>query len=129
MIKDIDIVDAEFTEEGENLPSTMVRNTQVDIEFEYARANIINILHTSDAVLQNTAELALETDQPRMIEVYSTLIKSLADINTALFDIREKKMKIKGEFADTEEVPIGTTINNNAIFVGSTEELLQKLKG
>ena len=39
-------------------------------------------------------------------------------------------MKIKGEFIDAEEVPVGSTsITNNTIFVGSTEELLQTMKG
>lgn len=124
-----DIIEAEFTEEDKNLPSTEVKNTQVDMEFEYARANIINILQTSNQVLENTADLALETEHPRMVEVYSGLIKTLADVNKSLFEIRESKMKIKGELADLEEAPAGTTINNNAIFVGSTEELLQQMKG
>lgn len=126
--KETDIIEAEFTEEGKNLPSTKVNNTQVDMEFDYARANIINILQTSNQVLESTAELVLETEHPRMVEVYSGLIKNLADINKSLFDIREKKMKIKGELLDTEEAPT-KTINNNAIFVGSTEELLQSMKG
>jgi hypothetical protein len=120
---DNDIIEAEYKEEY--LPSTDVKYTQVDAEFEYARGNIIRILETSNEVLINTAELALESDHPRMVEVYSGLIKNIADINKSLFDIREKKMKIKGELQDVEENAPGDTINNNAIFVGSTEELLQ----
>lgn len=127
--EDTDIIETEFVETPCNLPSTEVKvnHTQVDAEFEYARANIINILQTSNEVLENTAELALESDHPRMVEVYSGLIKNLVDINKALFDIREKKMKLKGELIDTEEVPQGTTINNNSVFVGSSEELLQMI--
>ena len=128
-----DIIEAEFTEDGNNLPSIEVREAKdvmVDIEFEYARGNIIRILETSNDVLVNTAELAIESDHPKMVEVYSGLIKTLADINKTLFDIREKKMKIKGEFIDNDQIPAGTTnITNNAIFIGSTEELLQTLKG
>lgn len=124
-----DIIEVEFTEEGKNLPSTEVKNAQVDIEFEYARGNIIRIIETSNEVLENTAELALESDHPRMVEVYSGLIKNLADINKTLFDIREQKMKIKGELLDTDEISDGKQITNNAIFVGSTEDLLQVMKG
>ena len=126
--KETDIIEADFTEEGQNLPSTEVRDTQVDMEFEYARGNIIKIIETSKEVLENTAELAIDSDHPRVIEAYSGLIKNLADINKSLFEIREKKMKIKGELQDTEEVPT-KTVTNNAIFVGSTEELLQSMKG
>jgi hypothetical protein len=125
IMKDNDIIEAEFREEGENLPSTEVKFTQVDAEFEYARGNILQIIETSRSVLENTAELALESDQPRMVEVYSGLIKNLVEINKSLFEIREKKMRIKGELQDIEEIPQGNTINNNAIFVGSTEELMQ----
>lgn len=128
--KNTDIIDVEFTEEGKNLPSTEVVRTQVDIEFDYARRNIVHILETSNKVLENTAELVIETDHPKMVEVYSGLIKNLVDANKSLFDIREKKMKIKGELQDQDEVTETTNnITNNAIFVGSTEELLQSIKG
>jgi len=127
MNKDKDIIEAEFTEEGKNLPAVI---SEVDMEFRYARRNLVHIIETSHEVLENTAELVIESDHPRMVEVYSGLIKSLADINKTLFDIREKKMKIKGEFVDVEEVPVGSTsITNNTIFVGSTEELIQTMKG
>jgi len=129
MTKDDDIVEAEFSEDEDNLPSVVDKNTQVDIEFDYARSNIINILQISNTVLENTAYLAAVADDPRMIDVYSGFIKNLTSINMSLLEIREKKMKIKGELIDEDDAPVGTTINNNAIFVGSTEELLQKLKG
>lgn len=125
-----DIIDAEFTVQGEeNLPAIIKNNTIVDMEFEYARANIINILQTSNKVLESTADLVMETEHPQMVQVYSGLIKTLIDVNKSLFELREKKMLIKGELADVEEVPTGTTINNNAIFIGSTEELLKRMKG
>lgn len=130
---DNDIIEAEFTEEnlpstkGDNLPSTEVKITEVDIEFEYARRNIIKILETSDAVLESTAELVLDTEHPRMIEVYSGLIRNLTDINKSIFEIREKKMKIKGELAETKEVT-EQTVNNNSVFIGSSEEVLEMMK-
>lgn len=132
-----DIIEAEYTIQEvnpENLPSTEVcedgKMSQVDAEFEYARANIINILQTSDKVLESTAELVIESEHPRMIEVYSGLIKNLADINKSLFDIREKKMKIKGEGVDATPTPgKQTNVTNNTIFVGSTDELINAIKG
>lgn len=139
MSKDNEIIDADYEIEivnPENLPSTEVTEdgqmTQVDAEFEYARANIIKIIEKSNDVLESTTELVKETEHPRMIEVYSGLIKSLVDCNKSIFEIREKKMKLKGEMADkTPNGPgkVSQTINNNTIFVGSTDELINSIKG
>lgn len=133
-----EIIEAEFAVvkvDVDNLPSIEVKEdgkfSQVDAEFEYARANIVNILETSNEVLESTAELVKESEHPRMVEVYSGLVKNLADINKTLFEIREKKMKIKGEMVDnTRNTPNKVTqVNNNTIFVGSTEDLIKAIKG
>lgn len=138
MSKDTDIIEAEFTVQEvnpENLPSIEIKEdggvSQVDAEFEYARANIVNIIQTSNMVLKNTADLVIESEHPRMVEVYSGLIKNLADINKSLLGLRETKMKLKGEMVDNNIVASSspTTVTNNTIFVGSTDELLQAMKG
>lgn len=126
MNDEIEIIEAELVEQGQNLPE--VRNAS-DLEFEYARANIVEIIETSKKVLKNTAMLAIESDHPRMIEVYTALIKGLSDINKDLFDIRERKMRIKGELEPVTVNQINNnTYNNTTAFVGSTEELLTSLK-
>lgn len=134
-MSDTDIIEAEFIVKEvnpENLPSTIVNEdgvmTQVDAEFEYARANIINIIETSNDVLDSTAELVKESEHPRMIEVYSGLIKSLVDCNKSLFEIREKKMKINNEDNTPGKIS-QTNVTNNTIFVGSTDELINAIKG
>lgn len=134
-----DIIEAEFTVQEvnpENLPSTEVKEgklTQVDAEFEYARANIINIMQTSNKVLNDTAEMVSAIEHPSMVNAYSNLIKTLAEINTSLFDIRERKMKIKGELSDNAPITPSkisqTNVTNNTIFVGSTNELIEAMKG
>jgi len=139
MSNDTDIIEAEYTVQTvnpKNLPSTEVlksgKISPVDAEFEYARSNIINILQTSNSVLKNTALLVTESEHPRMVEVYSSLIKNLADINKSLLGLREKKMKMKGELIDegtTTNKQTNHVTNNNTIFVGSTEELMQSMKG
>ena len=130
-----DIIDID-NEEGHKLSPTenyvhqAQHDTQVDIEFEYARRNIVEILETSNQVLKNTAEMVEETEHPRMVEAYANLISNLVEINKSLFEIRERKMKIKGELIDTDDIDAGNTIiNNNAVFVGSTEELIQTMEG
>ena len=75
-------------------------------------------------------DLVIEAEHPRMVEVYAGLVKTLADVNKSLLELREKKMKIKGEdveVATTKASP--TNVTNNTIFVGSTEELMKAMKG
>jgi hypothetical protein len=135
---DTDIIEVDFTEtlvgsDQSNLPSTSVREVKIDpsvmddidVEFYYARNNLINILESSKDVLESAAELAVETGHPRMVEVYSGLVKNLADVNKSLFDIREKKMKMQGDM-EPDDSP--TVVNNNSIFVGSTDDLLEMMK-
>jgi hypothetical protein len=87
-IIDADIIDVFDNKPPSNLPSTEVRTIEVDqstlddidLEFYYARTNLINLLETSRDVLETTAELAVESGHPRMVEVYSGLVKNLADV-------------------------------------------------
>jgi len=139
-----DIIDAEFTEfevqvvDTETLlPSTELAegggDPTIDLEFEYARANLVNIIEKSNNVLDATAVLAVESEHPSVVNAYTMLIKNLADINKSLLSLRETKMKLKGEIQD-ERVPSkssaaqSTNVTNNTIFVGSTEELLKAMK-
>ena len=125
-----DIIEVEFkeldkVEETKDLVPVEDNHKRLDQEFEYSRNNIIKIIETSEAVLLNTAALTIESEHPRMVEVYSGLIKNLVEINKSIFELREKRMKLKGEFIEKDNIP--TTITNNAIFIGSTEDLLQKI--
>ncbi len=99
----------------------MAEENIIDNEYEYAKKNLIDILQQSDTVLKKSAELATETEHPRMIEVYSNLIKSLADINKNILDLREKKTKILKDESPDKTTPSTT----NAIFVGSTNDILK----
>ena len=140
MNKDTDIIEAEYTVQEvnpENLPSTVVledgKTSQVDAEFEYARANIVNILQKSNDVLKNTAEVAVESEHPRWVSEFSGLITAIAGINKSLLDLREQKMKIKGELQDTTTAVVQgklspSNVTNNTIFVGSTDDLIKAMK-
>jgi hypothetical protein len=69
-------------------------------------------------------ELAGEGGSPRAYEVAGQLIKSVADTTDKLIDL-QKKLK------DMEDESVKTTNNNvtnNAVFVGSTNELQKLLK-
>lgn len=107
-------------------------NTIVEYDYQSARNNLYSILQQGEEALLHALEVAKAKEEPRAFEVVGGLLKQLSDINTQLLDLSEKKQKImekeKKEIAPTSP----TNVTNNAIFVGSTDELnkmLNKMRG
>jgi len=121
---DVDVIEAEVQDLPAPVNEEVAAMSQKDLEFEYARQNIIGMIETSREVVETTAELAVEMEHPRMIEVYSGLIKNLADINKSLIEMRKEREAVTPD----EEETVNANITNNNIFVGSTEELLKMMR-
>lgn len=102
----------------------VVQNS-VDIkkDYEYTRANLYSLIEKGQEAINGILELAGESDSPRAYEVAGQLIKSVGDVSDKLMDL-QKKIK------DIEETSPKTasTVNNTALFVGSTAELSKLLK-
>lgn len=122
-----DVIDAEYIDNPENLPSVVEieqGNDQIELEYIYARRNIVTVIEKSIKVLGEAGELAISTDNPHLIEVFADLAKDVIEMNKTIFDVREKKMKLTGEIQPDARPK---KVVNNAIFVGSTDELLKKM--
>jgi flagellar biosynthesis chaperone FliJ len=100
---------------------TVIENTTIDDDYEYARKNLRSLIDNGKDVMNNLTFLAKEGESPRAYEVLGQLIKTLAETNKDLLDIAKKKKDIQQE--KNGEQPTHVT---NALFVGSTAEL-QKL--
>jgi hypothetical protein len=59
--------------------------------------------------------------------VVGGIMKNLAEINLQLLDLTEKRQNLIDK--TNKNTPAPTTVNNNAIFVGSTAELNKMLQG
>ena len=91
-------------------------------DYEYTRANLYSLIEKGQEAINGIMELAGESDSPRAYEVAGQLIKNVADTTDKLIDL-QKKLK------EVEEDTIKTTnVTNNALFVGSTDELSKLLK-
>lgn len=88
-------------------------------DFEHSRNNLHSLLYQGQDALNHALEVAKSSEHPRAFEVVGNLIKQLAEINGQLMDLHQQKKKI--EEPEKGEQP--KTVNNNAIFVGSTTEL------
>ena len=107
-------------------------NTMIEYDYQSARSNLYSILNQGEEALLHALELAKSKEEPRAFEVVGGLLKNLSDINTQLLELSEKRQKLLEKEKQQNPVLPTAVTNNNAIFVGSTDELnkmLLKMKG
>jgi hypothetical protein len=112
------------TEEAPILKTEVAKNNVEDIkkDYEYTRGNLYSLIEKGQEAINGILELAQESEMPRAYEVAGQLIKNVADATDKLMDL-QKKLK------DIEETSTkGPTTVNNALYVGSTSELLKLIK-
>ena len=106
-------------------PRTAVQSDVVsgdlDKDYQYARENLYNLIERGNDALEGILELAKEMEHPRAYEVASGLIKNVSETTMELLRM-QKELKIMKE----GEAP-KTNVNN--LYVGSTAELQEMLKG
>ena len=95
-------------------------------DYDFARSNLRKVLEQAMSLLPNAISLAREAESPRVYESTSAFIKTIADINKDLLEITERNLK-QDPNAGKNTSQIETGVTNNAIFVGTTEELFTKL--
>lgn len=127
-IPDIIAEDAQFTKPENkygNLITQLPDNDPIEYDYNQSRANLYSLLSQGQEALNYALEIAKQSENSRSFEVVGNIIKQLADINYQLLDISEKKQKLT---TNKSEQDTPTVTNNNAIFVGSTNELTKLLK-
>ena len=107
-----------ITMETEVMPQS---NNKIESDYDRTRSNLHSLLQQGQDALYHALEIAKSTEHPRAFEVVGNLMKQLAEVNTQLLDLHDKKRKIDTP-SKAEEVS-NKQITNNAIFVGSTKDL------
>jgi len=100
----------------------ILQKDEVKKDYEYTRGNLYSLIEKGQEAINGILELAQETDQPRAYEVAGQLIKNVADATDKLMDL-QKKLKDLDEISQK-----GPTTVNNALYVGSTADLLKLIK-
>ena len=109
--------------EKKELTISVPEDKDPDIDFETGRKNLYNLLDKGNEAIDGILNLAKEGEHPRAYEVAGQLIKTVSEVSQNLLDLQDKLKKIK-------DVPDkGPKSVTNALFVGSTTELQQMLKG
>jgi hypothetical protein len=102
----------------------MMDSDTADNDFEFARQTYHDLLQKGSYALEEMMEVARATEHPRAFEVFSNMMKHVADINGNLIDLHKKK-KAYDQVEQTKALPQGQTTNN--LFVGSTADLQRML--
>lgn len=97
-------------------------------DYDFARSNLRKVLEHAMSLLPNAISLAREAESPRIYESTSVFIKTIADINKDLLEISERNLKQgSGNNKINSPQEQSGVVNNNAIFVGTTDDLFAKL--
>ena len=120
-----------ITKDGEVIPyenkdvAVPSETKAVEDDFEKVRKNLDELLTQGNNALYYALEIAKGSEHPRAFEVVGNIMKQLSDINLQLLDAHKKKKDLvepKAEEKTTQNV------TNNAIFVGSTNELSKMIE-
>lgn len=102
----------------------MMDSDTADNDFEFARRTYHDLLQKGSYALEEMMEVARATEHPRAFEVFSNMMKHVADINGNLLDLHKKKKDFDKK-DEQKALPAGQTTNN--LFVGSTTDLQRML--
>jgi len=92
-------------------------------DYEYARENLYKVIESGHDALDNMLAIAKSSEHPRAFEVVNQIMKTMADAQKDLLELKKKQQQITGE---NNQQPQNVT---NALFVGSTAELQKMIKG
>ena len=114
--------------EAEILPAvvTTTSEEEKDTAFRYARENMYHIIERGRDAMEELLEIAKAEESPRAFEVFGQLLKNMTDTQEKLMELHRKKQIIEND-GERQEVTKAQNVTN-ALFVGSTAELLKLVK-
>lgn len=105
-----------------------VTNEDADADYQLSRKTFRALIDKGNSAMENLTDLAKESESPRAYEVLATMMKTIADTTKDLYDLQKKTKDLRKE--DKTRPQDEQRINvEKAVFVGSTAELLKKVKG
>ena len=108
------------------LPATIVDGEEKDTDFRYARENMYHIIERGRDAMEELLEIAKAEESPRAFEVFGQLLKNMTDTQEKLMELHQKKQKLEND-GERQEVSRAQNVTN-ALFVGSTADLLKLVK-
>lgn len=105
-----------------------VSNLDQENDYNLSRKTFRDLIETGNKALDNLFDLAKASEHPRSYEVLATLIRTVADTTNQLYDLQKKTKDLKDEPVTKKILPDSGVNIEKAVFVGSTNDLLQRIK-
>ena len=105
---------------------TVINGGEKDTDFQYARENMYDIIEKGRDAMEELLEIAKAEESPRAFEVFGQLLKNMSDSQEKLMELHQKKQKLESD-EGRQEVTRAQNVTN-ALFVGSTADLLKLVK-
>lgn len=103
---------------------------KLDNDAEHARQTVYDTIQKSNEAIDQLMEIARESMHPRAFEVLATMLKDNSDAALKLLQVHASKVKITqaNGSGNTVMVPSGNTNIGQAVFVGTTSDLLTMIR-
>lgn len=102
-------------------------SSDAESDYALARQTFRNLIQQGNLAMEDMKELARQSESPRAFEVLATMMKTIADTTNNLYDLQKKTKELK-EVKDKPTQPDGAINVERAVFVGTTSDLLKKIK-
>lgn len=101
----------------------------VDLKTDYqiARDNFQELIDKGKEAFDDILAISKDSEKARDFEVAATLFKNIVEANEKMIDLHKKMREIASPKSSKHIDNTNTTINN-ALFVGSTTDLLKTIK-
>ena len=96
-------------------------------DYILARSTFRQLINKGNDAIEGISDLAKESESPRAYEVMATLMKTVAETTKDLYDL-QKKTKDLLTNSGTKKLDETTITVDKAVFVGTTAELLKRVK-
>lgn len=101
------------------------QSEQIVSDADYARSNLYGLIEKGNETIDNVSEIAKESMSPRAFEVLGQLMKTQSENLDKLLKLQKDKKELLKTQEQTTQQNIAI---DKAVFVGSTADLLKKLK-
>lgn len=117
--------DIEKVENIESSIQPIASRNELEKDYEYTRGTLQELIEQGREAIGDALLVAQNSEHPRAFEVVGGLIKNVSDVADKLIDLQKKMKDIENGESDNQKTP--QNITNNAVFVGSTTDLFEKV--
>ena len=127
LVEQLPIVSNEILNVEKESQPTIINGEGVrDTDFQYARENMYHVIERGRDAMGELLEIAKAEESPRAFEVFGQLLKNMTDAQEKLMELHHKKQIIEND-GGRQDITRPQNVTN-ALFVGSTAELLKLIK-